>query len=57
MTCKCDYSCTCPECQERIEQENQKQYNEEVKDWMIECIKLLGKKFDVEIPEPPERRY
>lgn len=57
MACECNYSYTCSECQNRIDVENQKQYNEEVKEWIIECLKLLGEKLKVEFPKPPERRY
>lgn len=57
MACSCDYSYTCNECQARIDIENQKQYNEEVKEWIVECLQVLGEKFNVKLPKPPERRY
>lgn len=57
MACSCDYSYTCDECQTKFDIENQKQYNEEVKDWLVECLKVLGEKLNVKLPKPPERRY
>lgn len=54
--CGCDYSYTCEACQTKIDVENQKQYNEEVKEWMLACMIEISKALNITLPEPPQRR-
>jgi hypothetical protein len=57
MACECDYSYICHECQLRIDIRNQEEYNDELKQWTVEAIRLIAQKLNIEIPDPPARRW
>ena len=56
MTCKCDYSYICPECQRKIEVQNQLEYQRELSDWIVDSIEEIAKKLDVSLPDRPKER-
>lgn len=57
MACTCDYSYTCPECQQRIDAENHKAYMREWHAWVATSLKALALQLHVAldpVPEEPE---
>ena len=56
MSCTCDYSYTCPPCQQRIELENRIDYQNEVSEWVKDAIIEIAKKLDIVLPDPPKER-
>lgn len=54
--CTCDYSYTCPPCQKRIAEENQREYNEERFQWIVESLVSLASKLGVVLPPLPRKR-
>jgi hypothetical protein len=51
--CTCDYSYTCPTCQDRIEAERLIRLNEAKIEWVFNAIKEIAKKLDIVLPEFP----
>ena len=56
MACRCDYSYTCSECQEKIDVENQLEYQKEQLDWILNSIKEIATKVGAELPPEPKKR-
>ena len=54
MSCECDYSFICQECQTKIDIENQEIYQSELRSWMIDTIKKIAAKVGVEVDDPPK---
>lgn len=56
MACDCEYSYTCGECQARYDAQNALDYANELRNWTVECLKLIAEKLDVKLPEEPQNR-
>lgn len=55
MSCTCDYSYVCGECQLKIDVENQERYLEELTTWVIAAIQAIAAASNVQIPAPPQK--
>jgi len=56
MTCKCDYSYICPECQQKINTQNQLDYQRELMNWITDSIEEIASKLEVQLPAKPKER-
>ena len=54
MSCACDYSYTCPECQVKIDVANQERYLDELRAWIVESLQTLAKAAEVQLEDPPQ---
>lgn len=55
--CTCDYSYTCPPCQERIDRANADDYASERLDRLEKLIEAIAKQLGIEAPPPVEKRH
>lgn len=55
MSCKCDYSYICPECQVKIDVANQERYLDELRAWIVESLQTLAKAAEVQLEDPPQK--
>ena len=55
MSCTCDYSYTCPECQVKIDVANQERYLEELTEWIVGSLQALAERAEVKLEDPPQK--
>lgn len=55
MSCTCDQTYICAECQLKIDVANQQRYFDELSKWIIESLQTLARFQEVDLPEPPEK--
>ncbi len=56
MSCECNCSYTCDECQNRIDLQNQIDYANERMEWIVQSILLIAQDLGVNLPPEPQKR-